>query len=144
MPSNNTKYSEEMREETAKLIINSKWSATSFAEEMGNDVNTVCRWVREYRRNHNLPSYSESKQSTISGGGWEVTYPDGYVAAIPYNPYLHSITGEPSTSEIKKAYQNFGYGDEYTTSSGSSQSIPIIAMPGGLPMPAPWVPIPVF
>ena len=61
MPSNNTKYSEEMREETAKLIINSKRSATSFAEEMGIDVNTVCRWVREYRRNHNLPSYAESK-----------------------------------------------------------------------------------
>ena len=61
MPSNNSKYSNEMREETAKLIINSGKSATSFAEETGIDVNTVCRWVREYRRKHNLPTYAESK-----------------------------------------------------------------------------------
>ena len=61
MPSNNSKYSNEMREETAKLIINSGKSATSFAEETGIDVNTVCRWVREYRRKHNLLTYAESK-----------------------------------------------------------------------------------
>ena len=61
MPSNNTKYSQEMREETAKLIINTGKSASSFAEEMGMDTNTVCRWVREYRREHKLPSYAESK-----------------------------------------------------------------------------------
>ena len=61
MPSNNSKYTQEMREQTAKLIIDSGRSATSFAEETGIDINTVCRWVREYRRKHNLPSYAESK-----------------------------------------------------------------------------------
>lgn len=61
MPSNNSKYTEEMREQTAKLIIETRKSATSFAEETGIDVNTVCRWVREYRRKHNLPSYAEAK-----------------------------------------------------------------------------------
>jgi transposase len=61
MPSNNSKYTEEMREQTAKLIIESGQSATSFAEEMGIDVNTVCRWVREYRRKYKLPTYAESK-----------------------------------------------------------------------------------
>ena len=61
MPSNNSKYSPEMREEVAKLIINTGKSATSFAEEMGIDVNTVCRWVREYRRSHQMPSYAEAK-----------------------------------------------------------------------------------
>ena len=50
MPSNRTKYSDEMREETAKFIIESGRSATSVAEEMGIDTNTVCRWVRDYRR----------------------------------------------------------------------------------------------
>lgn len=43
MPSNRTKYSDEMREETAKFIIESGRSATSIAEEMGIDTNTVCR-----------------------------------------------------------------------------------------------------
>lgn len=61
MPSNNSKYTEEMREQTAKLILSNGKSATSFAEEMGIDVNTVCRWVREYRRKHKMPTYAESK-----------------------------------------------------------------------------------
>ena len=61
MPSNNTKYSEEMREEISKLIIETGKSATSMAEEKGIDVNTVCRWVRDYRRKNKLPSYAESK-----------------------------------------------------------------------------------
>jgi transposase-like protein len=29
------------------------------AEELGIDKNTVCSWVREYRRKNNLPSYAE-------------------------------------------------------------------------------------
>jgi len=61
MPSNNSKYTEEMREQTAKLIIESGKSATCFAEETGIYINTVCRWVRDYRRKHNLPTYAESK-----------------------------------------------------------------------------------
>ena len=28
---------------------------------MGIDTNTVCRWVRDYRRKHNMPSYTEEK-----------------------------------------------------------------------------------
>ena len=61
MPSNNSKYTEEMREETAKFILETGKSATSVAEEMGIDTNTVCRWVRDYRRKHNMPSYAEEK-----------------------------------------------------------------------------------
>jgi len=59
MASNNTKYSEEMRSEISKIIIETGRSATSIAEEMGIDVNTVCRWVREYRRKHKMPSYAD-------------------------------------------------------------------------------------
>lgn len=59
MPSNNTKYSEEMRTQTAAYILESGKSATSVAEEMGIDKNTVCKWVRDYRRAHNLPTYAE-------------------------------------------------------------------------------------
>lgn len=61
MPSNNSKYSIDMRERTAKFIIESGKSATSVAEEMGIDINTICRWVRDYRRKNRLPSYAETK-----------------------------------------------------------------------------------
>ena len=61
MPSNNSKYTADMREQTARIIIESGKSATSLAEEMGIDTNTVCRWVRDYRRKHNLPSYAETR-----------------------------------------------------------------------------------
>ena len=61
MPSNKSKYSEEMREQTAKLIIETGKSATSMAEELGIDTNTVCKWARDYRRVHNLPTYAQAK-----------------------------------------------------------------------------------
>ena len=61
MPSPNTKYSPEVREQTAEFILSSGRSATSIAEEMGIDVNTVCKWVREYRKSHDLPTYAEEK-----------------------------------------------------------------------------------
>jgi len=61
MPSNRSKYSSEMREQTAKLIVEGGKSATSVAEELGIDTNTVCRWARDYRRDNKLPSYAEAK-----------------------------------------------------------------------------------
>lgn len=61
MPSNNSKYTTEMREQTAACIIENHKSATSMAEEMGIDTNTVCRWVRDYWRKYKLPSYAEEK-----------------------------------------------------------------------------------
>ena len=67
MPSNNSKYSQEMREETARFILESGKSATSTAEELGIDVNTVCRWVRDYRRAHNLPSGLVWKSVSVNG-----------------------------------------------------------------------------
>ena len=61
MPSNYSKYTDEIREQPARYILEKGKSATSVAEEMGIDTNTVCRWVRDYRRKHNLPSYAEEK-----------------------------------------------------------------------------------
>jgi len=61
MPSNNSKYSPEMREQTARFILENNRSATSVTEEMGIDTNTVCRWVRDFRRANNLPPYAEEK-----------------------------------------------------------------------------------
>ena len=59
MPSNNSKYSDEMREKTVKYIFDSGKSATTVGEELGIDKNTICRWVRDYRRTNKMPSYSE-------------------------------------------------------------------------------------
>jgi transposase-like protein len=58
MPSPNTRYSPEVRQQTAEFIISSGKSATSVAEEMDIDNNTVCKWVREYRRSHGMPTGS--------------------------------------------------------------------------------------
>ena len=61
MPSSNCKYTPEFREETARYIIESGRSATGMAEEIGIDKNTVCSWVRDYRKKKGLPSYAEEK-----------------------------------------------------------------------------------
>ena len=61
MPSNNSKYTPEFREETARYILESGRSASGMAEEIGIDKNTVCSWVRAYRRKNGLPSYAEEK-----------------------------------------------------------------------------------
>ena len=49
MPSNRTKYSQEMREQTAKFIIESGKSATSVAEEMERIIARVAEAEREKR-----------------------------------------------------------------------------------------------
>ena len=54
-----TKYSKEFKEQTAQHVIESDLSAISVAEELGSDVNSVCRWVRDYRRAHQLPTWAE-------------------------------------------------------------------------------------
>ena len=61
MPSNNSKYPKEMRKQTAEYILESGKSATGVAEELGIDKNTICRWVRDYRRENGMPTYSEGK-----------------------------------------------------------------------------------
>lgn len=62
MPSNNSKYSLEFREQTARHIIESGKSATAMAEELKIDINTVCRWVRDFRKKHDLPSWHEERR----------------------------------------------------------------------------------
>jgi transposase len=62
MPSNNSKYSPEFREQTARYIIETGKSATSMAEEMSIDVNTVCRWVRDYRKKYDLSTWAEERR----------------------------------------------------------------------------------
>ncbi|HBT94823.1 MAG TPA: hypothetical protein DEB24_01345 [Coriobacteriia bacterium] len=61
MPSNNSKYTPQFREQTARRIIETGKSATSMSEESGIDVNTVCRWVGDFQKKHGLPSQGEER-----------------------------------------------------------------------------------
>ena len=43
MINNNSKYSEEMKEQTARMVIEGGKSSTKIAKELGLDKNKVCR-----------------------------------------------------------------------------------------------------
>ena len=43
MPSNNSKYTPEFREQTARHVIETGKSATAVDDELGFEINTVCR-----------------------------------------------------------------------------------------------------
>ena len=74
MPSNNSKNTQEMRDQTAEYILQSGKSVTSAAEELGIDTNTVCRWVRDYQRAHNMPSYGGFIMEMTDSVKWEIEY----------------------------------------------------------------------
>ena len=56
------KYSPEMRAQTVKYILEGGKSASKAAVELGIDKNTVCRWVREYREAHQMPTYEVERK----------------------------------------------------------------------------------
>ena len=56
------KYSEEMKLQTVKYVLEGGKSATKVAKELGIDTNTVCRWVREYREAQGIPSYEAEQR----------------------------------------------------------------------------------
>lgn len=55
-------YNEEMKLQTVKLVLKGEKSATKIAKDIGVTANTVCRWVQDYRRQNNLPSYEEERR----------------------------------------------------------------------------------
>ncbi|NLO24229.1 MAG: transposase, partial [Fibrobacter sp.] len=50
-------YNDEMRLQTVKLVLKGEKSATKIAKDIGVNPNTICRWVQEYRKQNNLPTY---------------------------------------------------------------------------------------
>ena len=56
------KYSSEMKKQTVKYVLEGGKSASKTAEELGIDKNTVCRWVREYREAHKMPTYEVERK----------------------------------------------------------------------------------
>ena len=55
-------YNEEMKLQTVKIVLKGEKSATKIAKDIGVTANTVCRWVQDYRRQNNLPSYEEERR----------------------------------------------------------------------------------
>ena len=55
-------YNSETREQVIKLVLKGEKSANQIAKEFGIGPNTVGRWVNEYRKEHNLPSYREERR----------------------------------------------------------------------------------
>ncbi|MBP3399479.1 MAG: transposase [Erysipelotrichaceae bacterium] len=82
MLSNNSKYSEEFRNQTAEFIIENNRSATSVAEEPGIDVNTVCRWVTAYRRAHNMPTQASEKSLKKAPSQMKTPYSSYCICAV--------------------------------------------------------------
>ncbi len=56
------KYSDEMKLQTVKYVLEGGKSATKISKELGIDTNTVCRWVREYREAQGMPSYEAEQR----------------------------------------------------------------------------------
>ena len=55
-------YNSETREQVIKQVLKGEKSANHIAKELGIGPNTVGRWVNEYRKKHNLPSYREERR----------------------------------------------------------------------------------
>ncbi len=55
-------YNSKTREQVIKLVLKGEKSANQIAKELGIGPNTVGRWVNEYRKEHNLPSYREERR----------------------------------------------------------------------------------
>ena len=61
-----TKYSLEMKEKTARHIIESGKAATKVAEELGIAKAMVCKWVSDYRVKNGLPTWHEERGLRLS------------------------------------------------------------------------------
>ena len=51
----NRKYTDEMREETVDYYLESVRSHRKVSEELGIGINTLTRWIGQYRKNHGIP-----------------------------------------------------------------------------------------
>ena len=56
-------YSQEMREQTVAYYLESGKSITSVAKELGIGINTLCRWVNDYKEAHGIESDSRKPAS---------------------------------------------------------------------------------
>lgn len=62
MPSNNIKYSMQFKEQTVLQMLDKGVSAATLDADIGVNLNTVCRWVREHRKLQGLPTYHQQRK----------------------------------------------------------------------------------
>ncbi|PLY08078.1 MAG: hypothetical protein C0627_12160 [Sulfurimonas sp.] len=61
------KYTQEFKDSTIQLALNSEKSAMKIAEEPGMSNKTLYAWLREYRKKHNIEGVStQSHQGKLS------------------------------------------------------------------------------
>ncbi|MCL2526037.1 MAG: transposase [Coriobacteriia bacterium] len=61
MPGRNNKYTPEFRESTSKHIIESGKSVPTVANDLGINKGLLYKWVQDYRRDNNLPTWAEQQ-----------------------------------------------------------------------------------
>ena len=52
----NSKYSQEFRDESVELVLNSEKSAISIAKDLGINEKTLYNWIRLYKQKRNIPT----------------------------------------------------------------------------------------
>ena len=60
------KYTQEFKDSTIQLALNSEKSAMKIAEELGMSNKTLYAWLREYRKKHNIEAISTQSKETRS------------------------------------------------------------------------------
>ena len=61
----NSKYTQEFKDSTVQLAMNSEESMVKISEDLGVHIKTLYAWVRAYKKEHNIP-IGHSRVSTRS------------------------------------------------------------------------------
>jgi len=63
----NSKYTREFRDSSVQLVINSNESTAKIAKDLDVNEKTLYNWVREYKKEHNIPIIPRGYSTTKPG-----------------------------------------------------------------------------
>jgi len=61
----NQKYSQEFKDSTIQLILNSNQSVLQISRDLGVSDKTLYAWMRAYREKNNIPSASQQSKESL-------------------------------------------------------------------------------
>ena len=61
----NQKYSQEFKDSTIQLILNSNQSVLQISRDLGVSDKTLYAWMRAYREKNNIPSVSQQSKESL-------------------------------------------------------------------------------
>jgi len=61
----NQRYSQEFKNSTIQLILNSDKSVLQIAKDLGVSDKTLYSWMRAYREKNNIPSLSQQSKESL-------------------------------------------------------------------------------